>query len=459
MRSVLRCAAAVVVVSALAAASPALPGARLLAATAATPDAYADRVDAAFLWAFPMYEMARARWNAMVNPLNPQPSPVNGTPFHKRKLVDHRDRDVTTPNNDTLYSATWLDLHATPVRLRLPRIEGGRYWSVALLDIYSNNFAVLGREHDGEGPIEVAVAGPDWRGPAPSGRVLRAPTNDVQVVARFLVDGPADAAAVHRIQDGFRIEPLDASAPLAHQWVATTSSRDPANFLAVVNEMLARNPVPAAEREMVRGWRELGIGAGADALVRTSPEVQAAWRARLPALHERLRMGLRYGAREVGGWSLPAPAVGEFGQDWMLRAAVANVGLSALSSREAIYLNLESDPADGSSLDGRNRYRLHVPGIEARGFWSLSMYEKDADGRMYFAANPISRHAIGDRTPGVKRGPDGAMDILLQHDRPDDAANWLPTPAGPMALTLRVYLPSDAMRRGEAPLPVLQRVD
>jgi hypothetical protein len=187
--------------------------------------------------------------------------------------------------------------------------------------------------------------------------------------------------------------------------------------------------------------------------------VQAAWRARLPGLHEQLRQGLRYGGREVGAWSLPAPAVGEFGQDWMLRAAVAHGGLSALSSREALYLNLEFDPADGSPLDGRKRYLLHVPGIEARGFWSLSMYEKTADGRLYFAANPISRYAIGDRTPGVAIGPDGAMDILLQHERPDEVANWLPTPAGPMALTLRVYLPSEAMRRGEAPLPVLKRID
>jgi hypothetical protein len=39
------------------------------------------------------------------------------------------------------------------------------------------------------------------------------------------------------------------------------------------------------------------------------------------------------------------------------------------------------------------------------------------------------------------------------------AANWLPTPNGPMALTLRVYGPSDAMRRGDAPLPRLLSAD
>ena len=112
---------------------------------AEAPGALERRVDAAFEAAFPLYEMARARFNAMVNPLNPAPSPVNGTPVNRRNLIDHTARDVTTPNNDTLYSATWLDLHATPVRIRVPRVEGGRYWSVALLDIFTNNFAILGR--------------------------------------------------------------------------------------------------------------------------------------------------------------------------------------------------------------------------------------------------------------------------------------------------------------------------
>lgn len=416
-----------------------------------------QRVDAAFEATFPLYEMARARFNAMVNPLNPAPSPVNGTPVHRRGLIDHTARDVTTPNNDTLYSATWLDLHATPVGLRVPRVDAGRYWSVALLDIFTNNFAILGREHDGEGPVEVTVVGPGWNGPTPPGRVLRSPSNDVQVVGRFLVDGPADLPAVHALQDGFRVEPLDGRARPLPQWVPVVRSTDPENYLAVVNEMLARNPVPAAEAALFDSWSDLGIGGGAYAFVRTKPEVQAAWRARLPQLHEGLREGLKRGARNVAGWSVPSPEVGDFGTHYPLRAAVAFGGLSALPSREAMYLNLESDPASGQPLTGARRYRLVVPPIEARGFWSLSMYEKDGDGRMFFAANPIGRYSVGDRTPGLQRRPDGTIELLLQHEPPADRRNWLPTPAGTWAITLRIYLPSEAMRRGEAPLPRLDR--
>jgi len=169
----------------------------------------------------------------------------------------------------------------------------------------------------------------------------------VQVVGRFLVNDHADLPAVIRLLDATRLTPVIPGAKPVPQWVPVTTSTDPANFLAVVNEMLARNPVPTAEAAAFAGWADLGIGGGAYAFVRTKPEVQAAWRARLPVLHEALKAGLRHGARQVSGWGVPAAQVGSFGSDTHLRAAVAFGGLSALPATEAIYLNLETDPSAG----------------------------------------------------------------------------------------------------------------
>ena len=419
------------------------------------PEALAQRVDDAFIALFPLYEMGRARFNAAVHPLNPTPSPPNGAPVNRRTLIDHTARDVTTPNNDTLYSATWLDLHDSPVRVHVPRVDRGRYWSVALLDAYTNNFAILGSQSLGAGPLDVTVVGPQWRGKLPTGRVLRAPTNDVQLVGRFLVNGPQDLATVHRVQDGIRIHPLNSGSSTVPQWVMPRTSTDPENFLAVVNEMLVRNPPDRAQAIQFKQWADLGVGLGAYDFGRLPQQVQAAWRSRLPVLHERIKVGLQYGARLVDGWSVPSPNVGQFGSDYLLRAAVAYGGLSALAASEAIYLNLETDPS-GAPLDGRKAWRLKVPPVEARAFWSLSMYEKTPDGRLFFAANPLARYAIGDRTPGLQREPDGSFTILLQHEPPTDTRNWLPTPAGSYAITLRAYLPTDAMRQGKAPLPRLE---
>ena len=430
----------------------------LVPAASAPTNALQKRIDDAFIASFPLYEMARARFNAAINPLNPHPFPPNGEPARRRTLIDHTSRDVTTPNNDTLYLATWLDLKNTPVRMQVPRVNGARYYSIALLDIFSNNFAVLGRQRDGDGPIDLVLVGPAWTAPLPAGRIVRAPSNDVQVVGRFLVDGSADLPAVRQLLDATTFTPLVAGAQPVPQRVPVTTSTDPANYLAVVNEMLARNPAPAAEAAAFAGWADLGLGGGADAFEHASAEVQAAWRARLPVLHDALKMGLRHGTRQVSGWGLPAPQVGDFGTDTNLRAAVAFGGLSALPSSEAIYLNLETGPS-GRPLDGAQRWKLLVPPLQVQGFWSLSMYEKDADGRLFFTDNPLKRYSIGDRTPGLQRRADGSVEVLLQHDAPADTRNWLPTPKGAYAITLRAYLPSEALRRGEAPLPTLTPAD
>lgn len=413
-----------------------------------------QRIDAAFIEFFPLYEMGRARFNSVGNPLNPYRHMPNGTPVHWRALVDHTARMTTTPNNDTLYSAAWLDLHSTPVRVHVPVIGHGRYWSIALLDAYTNDIAVLGRRSDGDGPVDVVVVGPDWQGDLPGERLIRAPTNDVQLLGRFLVAGATDIPAVRQIQDGIRIEALDPGAALPEQRAPARDSTDPQDFLAVVDEMLGRNPPVGDQAQRVRAWSDLGMGAGKGDFGRLDARVQAAWRSRLPVLHERLRPGLEYGARTVGGWSLPSPAVGAYGTDYALRAAVAFAGLGALPVNEAMYLNLSSDP-NGKPLHGSARWKLVVPPIAAGAFWSVSMYEKDPDGRLFFADNPIHRYAVGDRTPGLQRDADGNIELLLQHDAPSDRANWLPTPAGEWAMTLRVYLPPPAMQRGEAALPQL----
>lgn len=340
----------------------------------------------------------------------------------------------------------------------MPRVDGDRYWSVALLDIWTNDFAILGRRQDGGGPVVVVVVGPDFREPEPKGRVIRSPSNDAWLLGRFLVNGAEDATAVHRLQDGLRIGPLDTEAPLLPQKVPVTTSTDPANFLAVVNEFLVRNSVPANERTRYLEWRDLGIGDGPEAFVRTSPEVQEAWRRRLPVLHQGLKIGLLYGARMVDGWAVSSSRVGDHRGEESLRAAVALGGIGALTPDEALYLSLATDP-HGAPLSGAKRWKLVVPPIEARGFWSLSMYEKDSDGRLFFTDNPIRRYSVGDRTPGLLRNADGSVELLLQPDAPADARNWLPTPAGAYALVLRIYLPSEPLRRGEAPLPRLVPAD
>ena len=421
-------------------------------------------IEQAFEYLFPLYEMARTRFLLIESPANPRrltPGAIN----HRRLLADHRSRAVTTPNNDTLYSSSWLDLASAPVIVSIPRIAA-RYWSVAMMDIFTNNFAMLGSRLDGEGPLQVLVAGPGWRGSAPAGlRVVRAPSNDAWLLARWLVDGAHDTDAVHAIQDAMRIESLAPVVPRIVQSVAPSQSTDPRNFLAVINEMLSRNPAPSAEQAMVQGWSAIGVRPGdASAWDSLDEPIQSAWRERIGALHGPLREGLWAGARRVAGWAYPPAQIGQFGTNYALRAAVALGGLGALEPVEAIYLGIDHGP-DGQALDGSRRYRLAIPsgGVATDAFWSLSMYDFLPDGRSFLVDNPIGRYAVGDRTPGLVRRPDGSFDLWIQRDQPDAAdpraPNWLPAPAGRFQLTLRAYLPRPALLAGSAPLPVLSIAD
>jgi hypothetical protein len=338
------------------------------------------------------------------------------------------------------------------------------------MDVFTNNFAMLCSRLDGAGPVQALLVGPGWRGqPQPGTRVIRAPSNDVWLLGRWLIDGPEDAPAVHAIQDALRVDvqrPADGGAPVfAPQSVEPTGSTDPAVFLAVVNEMLGRNPVPAAERALVDGWRELGVRPGdPGAWAALAPEVREAWLAAIGPLHDGLRDGLARGARVVRGWAYPPPAIGNFGTDYGLRAAIALGALAALEPAEAIYLSTCADAA-GGALDGAFRYRLSIPpgGLATDAFWSLSMYELMPDGRLFFVDNPIRRYAVGDRSRGLVRNPDGSIDLWIQRDAPPPAdaaraANWLPSPAGAFQLTLRAYAPRPALLDGSAPLPSVERL-
>jgi hypothetical protein len=77
--------------------------------------------------------------------------------------------------------------------------------------------------------------------------------------------------------------------------------------------------------------------------------------------------------------------------------------------------------------------------------------------RCVAAENPIDRYSIGGRTPGIKQGSDGSLEIYLQNDHPgsDKTPNWLPTPKGPFFLIRRINGPQPALIDGTWKAPLL----
>jgi hypothetical protein len=231
---------------------------------------------------------------------------------------------------------------------------------------------------------------------------------------------------------------------------------DPAMLLRRANPLIAENlhlqdPSLAAT----------GYGGGAEAFDSLPVWRQWLWRILLPRLFERMKAGIAGGSKATGdGWSASPPGIGTADATDTIRAAVALGGLGALPKEEAVYWSATLD-RDGAELDGGQRYRLTIPAeVPAGAFWSLSMYERLPDGRLFYVDNPIQRFAIGDRTPDLTRNPDGSLTLTIQAADPGDKAlNWLPAPkAGPFTLTFRAYRPEAPILSGTWRLPAVERL-
>ena len=422
----------------------------------------------AVTYAFPLAEMSRLR--AITSPRRCHAGPAAESPedpsrwcnvlVHARELLGSGRSKVVTPNNDTLYVNTWLDLRQGPLVIEVPD-TAGRYYVLGLLDFYTNPFGSIGSRCTGTGAGRYVMTPPGWQGELPASLpVIEAPTPWVWIIGRILVDGPADLPAVHALQDGFQLHPALATQSLPARFdpgpQMDPGKPDAARFLAVVNQALAENPPPERERTMVARFAAVGMGAGVDAPSSSQlATIDAALRACLARWQA---TGLAQS--RASGWQYMPPLGHSFGSDYEMRAQIALKYIGALDSLEAYYPMAYHD-GQGRPLDGRHTYRLRfAPGAlpPAQAFWSLTMY----DTRDWMLVpNPINRFAIGDRTPGLVRDADGGLTLCLQREEPAEAAaraNWLPTPEGTFYLCLRAYLPTPDMLEGRYELPAIERI-
>jgi hypothetical protein len=406
-------------------------------------------MDAAFFYGFPLYEMARTGQNRARQPgLNRL--------GQRATLADHTSREITAPNNDTVYSSAELELSGGPVELVSPT-DTKRYFSIAFMDAFTDNFAYIGtRATKGQGG-RFWVVGPQWIGTAPEGvTLIRSSTNDVWMLGRIVVDGPEDLAAAKALQQHITLRPVTEHAARPYG-VACTKSEDPANFLGVVNDMLARSPGGKGQTARASRFASFGVGAG----VTPSAEQIELWRAYIPSGVQKLKDKFLFRDQVVNGWGYQEKGVGNFGTNDYLRAAVALGGLAALGEEEAMYFQATQE-VSGAPLTGAGKYVWRVPpgGVPADAFWSLTMYQAEADGRFFLVDNPIRRYSIGDRTRGLVKNTNGSIDILIQRDQPSGAlaANWLPAPAGAMRMSLRAYLPRKELRDRSWKVPPVTKV-
>lgn len=391
---------------------------------------------------------------------------------HMRAFPPADFREVVRPNFDTLYSSAWLDLTKEPAIISAPDTSG-RYYLLPMLDMWTDVFAVPGKRTSGTKAASWAVVPPGWIGSLPAGiQRIDAPTPYVWIIGRTQTNGPKDYAAVHKVQDGFRVTPLsqwgkaprpvavkiDPTIDMKTEPLRQVNNMPAAKYFAYGAELMKLHPPHVTDWSIVARMKRIGLEPGKSFdMAKASPAVRAGLERAAPDALKAIQAKVATLARVVNGWQMNTDTMGVYGNYYLKRAIIAMIGLGANQPEDAIYPMCIAD-ADGKPLKGENKYVLHfakseLPPVSA--FWSLTMY--DAEG--YQVANPLNRFAIGDRDP-LLFNADGSLDIYLQHESPgkDKEANWLPSPkSGMLAVTLRLYAPRTDALDGRWNPPAIMR--
>jgi hypothetical protein len=302
---------------------------------------------------------------------------------------------------------------------------------------------------------------------------IDAPTPYVWIIGRTKTDGPADYDAVHKIQAGYKITPLSRWGKPAQP---VTGKIDPAvdmktppkiqvdtmpasEFFAYAAEVLKLQPPHLTDQPIVALMRRIGIEPGKSFDIdKAEPAVKQALESVPEDAQRLMAWKLKTLARVVNGWSMNTDTMGVYGDYYLKRAIVTQLGLGANVPEDAIYpINLADET--GKPLDGANKYTLHFDkGMTppASAFWSVTLYDQEG----YQVANPLNRFAISSWMP-LRFNPDGSLDLYFQNESPgaDKEDNWLPAPKEPFNLTMRLYAPRNEALTGQWNPPPVVKVE
>lgn len=424
-----------------------------------TPAEITELAEEAYLYLYPLVTMDVTRQHLTDVSGGGLGRSLPNTLAHVRTFPPADFREVVAPNFDTLYSSAWLDLADGPVVIDVPD-SGGRHYLLPMLDMWTDVFAVPGKRTTGTAAGRFAIVPPGWHGDLPDGVVrIEATTSVAWLVGRTQTDGPADYDAVHVFQDALRVSTLDGGEPstvrrasvapagvaLAGDPLAVVNGLAAADFFAYGAALMAEHPPHATDFSILARMSRLGIVPGTSWTSEAFDAegvaaLQTGATAALTLIHEMLPKL----ARIANGWSMNTDTMGVYGNHYLKRAVVTMVGLGANPPEDAVYPILVADAA-GHPIVGEKDYVQHfaadqLPSVAA--FWSVTMY----DAESFQAPNPLNRFALGDRDP-LHYNADGSLELYYGPNDPggEKTANWLPSPAGPLRIIMRLYAPKSSV--------------
>jgi hypothetical protein len=169
---------------------------------------------------------------------------------------------------------------------------------------------------------------------------------------------------------------------------------DASKFFAYAAELVKVNPPHITDEPIIaqmKRYLDIEVGKSFD-IEKVDPAVKKALERVPRGAQELMKWKTPTLARVVNGWSMNTDTMGVYGNYYLKRAIVAQVGLGANPPEDAIYpLNLGDE--SGEPLDGANKYTIHfdkgaTPPADA--FWSITLYDQEG----FHVANSLNRFAV-----------------------------------------------------------------
>ena len=393
--------------------------------------------------------------------------PANGTIPIWEQLMDSRTV-MLTPNDNTVYSWFWLDLHDGPLVVEVPPKVLG-----LIDDMWYNWVADVGITGADKGKGgKYLLLPPGYDGNVPSGyHVVRCPTYSIWIPWRSFLENGDPKPGVDLVKKHTRIYPLaDAGKPHSPPTFVDMSGK-PFNmvgpsgyqFCEMLNQVVQEEPTDTVDPTTLGTWASIGIQKGKpfapdERMKKILTEAAAVGDATARAITYRMRDRAGY-YFENSNWRLPF--FGGYQFEW--QPGVANLDAAAFFFFLATGVTPAMDTkivgegstypwaaldANGDALDGGKNYKLHLPpGIPVANFWSVIVYSTQTRSMLQTDQQFPS---VSSQDKDLQANADGSVEVYFGPRPPaGKESNWVQTIPGQTWFTiLRLYGPLEPWFKG-----------
>lgn len=422
----------------------------------------------AYLWGYPLVRFERTK-KLLTSSKGFGRAPINYF-FHSSRPATPKEREITNPLPDMLYSSAFLDLRKQPMTLQIPRVN--RYFSLQFMDAYTNNISVVSTRTRGESPGKFFITGPRYIGSTPKGfEHIRSSTNFVWIVGHIAANTPSQAKSSYNVLQKYDLRPYGLylsksrmpKPPLLPATVQRISNprelaRAGVGFYDELGVALSLNEPTDLEPAMMARFRSVSIGAGImTSKFATTREVREAFERAIASAEINMEQNIRKNLISLrNSWNYIARK-DTSDRNYALRAALSKIYFGEAAAAESLHPVLHVD-RNKVRLNGNENYVLHfdkdkMPPTKA--FWSVVTYNSRTKG---LVENNLRRYSLGSYSEELSFNEDGSLDLYISANEPvGKTQNWLPAPRDNFYVMLNMYLPSeDAIRGAYAPPSVLK---